>query len=161
MATSKPVLIFIPGAWHTPEYFSDVVEKLESYGYECHALRLPSVGGDDTTTVADDAAFIRKTTLPIIEAGKKVVLVMHSYGGVPGTESVKGGLAQKDREAIGRNGGVVGLVYLASFLIPEQCSINTFLGSMPDWITRQVSFFLAEFQLQLGARTKLSRRLNS
>lgn len=139
MALMKPTLVFIPGAWHTPEYFSDVIEPLKMSGYECHPLRLPSVGGDDTKTAADDATHIRSTTLPLVEAGKQVVLIMHSYGGIPGTESVKGGLAKIDREAVGKQGGVIGLVYLTSFLIDEQQSLNTTLKSMPDWIKPEVS----------------------
>lgn len=138
MAFEKPTLVFIPGAWHTADYYEGVIAQLKEHGYEVHALRLPSVGGDETTTVADDAAYIQKTTSALAAEGKEILLVMHSYGGIPGTESAKG-LLQKDRAAEGQKGGIVGLVYLTAFLLPEGLSMWQFLGGMPDWVVYNVS----------------------
>ncbi|KAJ9294966.1 hypothetical protein DTO271G3_6528 [Paecilomyces variotii] len=133
MHTQKPVPVFIPGAWHTPEYFTGVINKLKALGYETHALLLPSVGGEGIVTATDDADFIRKTTASLVEEGKDVLMVMHSYGGIPGTESTKG-LLKKERELEGKKGGIVGLVYMTAFLLPEGQSLGSFLGGYDNWI---------------------------
>ncbi|RFU24005.1 hypothetical protein B7463_g12330, partial [Scytalidium lignicola] len=78
-------------------------------------------------------AHIQKTTSELVAQGKEVVLVMHSYGGIPGTESAKG-LLKKDRAAEQKAGGIVSLVYIASFLLPQGESLASFLGSMPPWV---------------------------
>jgi pimeloyl-ACP methyl ester carboxylesterase len=136
----KPTLVFIPGAWHGPEAFETVISQLKGHGYPVTALHLPSVGGDLSTTMTDDAAYIQKAVSPLVEDGKEVVLVMHSYGGVPGTESVKG-LSKKEREAAGKEGGVASLVYLTSFLLVPGLSLAAFLNNqMPPWITFDVSY---------------------
>ncbi|KAL2811947.1 hypothetical protein BJX63DRAFT_397656 [Aspergillus granulosus] len=51
---------------------------------------------------------------------------MHSYAGIPGTESVKG-FARKDLAAQGKQGGVVSLVYIAAFPVPAGASVTSFL----------------------------------
>lgn len=63
---------------------------------------------------------------------------MHSYAGVPGTESVKG-FARKDLAAQGKKGGVVGLVYLSSFIVPAGASVATLLpGGLDSFMTIEV-----------------------
>ena len=53
------------------------------------------------------------------------------------------GLVKKDREAAGKKGGVVGLVYLSSFIIAEgeslQSSMGTGAGGLPDYVQVHVS----------------------
>lgn len=90
-------------------------------------LTLLSVGGPTSTTVADDAAYIQKRYLDdLISQGKEVVVVMHSYGGIPGTESVKG-RTRRDMTAQAKKGGVVALIYMAAFLISAGQSVDSSL----------------------------------
>ncbi|KAL1967164.1 hypothetical protein VTN77DRAFT_3455 [Rasamsonia byssochlamydoides] len=131
--SQKPTLVFLPGAWHTPECFEKVMAQLKALGYPTTTTQLPSVGGKVSTTMTDDAAHINKFLSQLVDDGKDVVLIMHSYSGIPGTESVKG-LAKKDRQAAGLPGGIVALVYIAAFLLPQGQSLVSFLGSMPDWV---------------------------
>ncbi|KAJ9272668.1 hypothetical protein DTO212C5_1395 [Paecilomyces variotii] len=128
----KPTILFIHGAWHTPEYFNPVIDKLEKLDYPCCTVSLPSAGGNDSATAKDDAAVIRKKISELVSDGKEVVLSMHSYGGIPGTMSAEGFLRQ-DREKEGNRGGVISLVYIAAFLLPEGSSLVSVLG-MPPWI---------------------------
>lgn len=65
---------------------------------------------------------------------------MHSYGGIPGTESVKG-LARKDLAAQGRKGGVISLIYQSAFLVPAGASVESFLpGGLDRYMIIDVSF---------------------
>jgi pimeloyl-ACP methyl ester carboxylesterase len=138
VTANKPTIILVHGAWHTHEYWSPVIEQLKEHGYASRAVSLPSVGGKLTTTMPDDAAHIQKTLSELVENGEDIVVVMHSYGGLPGTESVKGFL-KKEREVEGKNGGVVSLVYVSAFLVPEGFSLASFLGEMPEWVKFDVS----------------------
>ena len=47
--------------------------------------------------------------------GKDVILISHSYSGVPMTESSKG-LGKKEREAKGLKGGIVRLGYMTALV---------------------------------------------
>ncbi|KAL5331283.1 hypothetical protein ACEPPN_000813 [Leptodophora sp. 'Broadleaf-Isolate-01'] len=85
-------------------------------------------------TFQEDAAFIHSTLLQLVEQGKDVVLAMNSYGGFPGTEATKG-LSKGEREKGGKEGGVVALVYLASFIPPVGTSLRGSIGeNLPDSI---------------------------
>lgn len=63
----------------------------------------------------DDAAQIHALLASLADQGKEVVLVMHSYGGMPGTESVKG-VSLTERRAQGKPGGVSQLLYVACII---------------------------------------------
>ena len=111
--------MLIPGAWHTAESYYILVPILESAGYQVTAINLISVGAEPPVQSLDpDIQHIRSTILPLIEQGKDVIVVMHSFGGIPGSSSLKG-LSRSERFAQGLPGGVVGLVYLCAWVIPE------------------------------------------
>ncbi|TGJ81787.1 hypothetical protein E0Z10_g6957 [Xylaria hypoxylon] len=117
----KPTIIIVPGSFALPEFYKEVVDGVVANGLEIRTLHLPSSGtasnqgreGDWLPTVYDDAAFIADEVTRLADSSKDVVLVTHSYGGVPGTQSMKG-LAKTAREAEGKPGGVVKLAYLTS-----------------------------------------------
>lgn len=116
--TEKPTILLIPGAWHQGSAFEPVAHILRAQEYQAETITLPSAGGPTSTTAYDDAEHIRKTYLnDLVAQGKEIIIVMHSYGGIPGTECVKG-LARRDLAAQGKNGGVVSLIYLSAFLVP-------------------------------------------
>jgi hypothetical protein len=61
-----------------------------------------------------------------------VVVVMHSYGGLVGSNAVTMELSFSHREASGMPGGVVRLFYLAAFVLGEgQSALGTF-GESPN-----------------------------
>ncbi|KAL2832213.1 alpha/beta-hydrolase [Aspergillus pseudoustus] len=127
MATAKPTILLIPGAWHQGHTFEPVAKILREQGYEAETITLPSVGGLASTTAYDDAKHIQDNYLSkLVAGGKEIIIVMHSYAGIPGTESVEG-FARKDLAAQGKQGGVVGIVYMAAFLVPPGASVASFL----------------------------------
>ncbi|KAI0421083.1 Alpha/beta hydrolase fold-1 [Xylaria grammica] len=124
-SSPKPTIVLIPGSFALPEYYKGIVDGVVANGLEIHALHLPSVGtgpnegreGDVLPTLYDDAAHIAEEITRLADNGEDVILVTHSYGGAPGTQSVKG-LAKKAREAEGKPGGLIRLAYLTS-LVPS------------------------------------------
>lgn len=65
----------------------------------------------------DDAAQIAQVVEKLADEGKEVIVLGHSYGGVPVTESVKG-LSKEERQKQGKKGGIIWLAYMTC-LVPE------------------------------------------
>jgi pimeloyl-ACP methyl ester carboxylesterase len=79
----------------------------------------------------DDADHIHKTIAGLADQGNSVILVVNSYGGIPGTQAVKG-LSKAERAGYGKAGALVGIVYLSSFIAEEGGCINEIMaGKMP------------------------------
>ncbi|KAF2475686.1 alpha/beta-hydrolase [Lindgomyces ingoldianus] len=116
---NPPTIVFIPGSFCPPFFYDDSIQKpIVSRGYEMHVLQYPSIGykPNSLPTMADDAAFISAEVAKVADEGKDIVLVAHSYGGIPASESVKG-LSKADRKKAGKKGGVVRLAYMTA-LVP-------------------------------------------
>jgi alpha-beta hydrolase superfamily lysophospholipase len=118
--TPKPTLVFCPGAWHTPSCFAPTTDLLSAAGYQISLVSLQSVGselrGEDPQQNWDaDIAAIRATVIPHLDRGEDVVLVVHSYGGLIGSEAAKG-LDRKSRDQDGQ-GAIIAMAYLASVVL--------------------------------------------
>ncbi|KAH8811361.1 Alpha/beta hydrolase fold-1 [Xylogone sp. PMI_703] len=118
MPETKPTIILVPGAWHTPNGYDPILPFLHASGFKSTSVHLPSIGvSPGLPNFLGDVEAIRKVALGLIELGKEVVIVSHSYGGVPTSEAVRG-LGKKDRQAQGLPGGVILLIYIAA-IVPE------------------------------------------
>lgn len=127
MATPKPTILLIPGLWHTPECFDALRTELGEHDYETVSRQLPSIDCADPSnhSAQSDADFIRSQLLsPLLDSGKRVVVVMHSYGGIPGSAAAYG-LSEEERKKEGLKGGVVGLIFVASYVIPVEKTCST------------------------------------
>ncbi|KAK6836575.1 alpha/beta-hydrolase [Apiospora arundinis] len=120
-----PAVVIIPGASGLPKLYQGVIDAVKERGIEnVQALHLLSVGLESGArpgpppTMYDDAALIAEHVTKLADAGHDVVLVAHSYGGVPTTQSVKG-LSKAARQEQGLPGGIVRIGYMTT-LIPEQ-----------------------------------------
>lgn len=80
---------------------------------------LPSVGAVPAKyDFTEDVEAIRECAARLVEAGDDTVVVLHSYSGLPGGEALKG-LGKAEREKQGLKGGVIRLVYIMSWIVPE------------------------------------------
>lgn len=127
MSAVKPILIFVPGAWHTPEAYRPTTSILERAGYTTVKVPLPSIDSESKglgpqQNWNDDVAAIRSELVKHIEAGQNVVLIVHSYSGTVGSEACRG-LGKEYREAQDLPGGVVKLVYIAAFVLDTGHSV--------------------------------------
>lgn len=131
---SKPTVVFVPGAWHTPEVYNQVMELLKNYDYPTIGLPLPSVGATPAhTDFLGDVKCIRDCITELVNGGKEVMLVSHSYAGMPATEAPIG-LGKKAREEKGLPGGVVRLIYIMAFAMPEGFQPTAGGAQFPDWM---------------------------
>ena len=69
--------------------------------------------------------------------GKEVVLAMHSYGGLPGGGAVSG-LEKRSCEAMGKKGGVVAMIWMASFVVSKGVALSE-MAEKTDWTVIHVS----------------------
>ncbi|KAJ4388021.1 hypothetical protein N0V93_008626 [Gnomoniopsis smithogilvyi] len=116
---SLPTLILIPGAYTPHTIYNDFLPLLRAHNIEAYALPLQTVGRRPLPAphMYDDAAFIATEVRKLVDLGKRVVLLGHSYGGVPISQCTEG-LSVKERAAEGKKGGVARLVYLTA-LVPR------------------------------------------
>ena len=122
------------------------MDLLEADDYETNCPDQPSTGAmPATVTLYEDAQTIHSTLADLIEPqGKNVIVVMHSYGGVVGTEAVGETLVAEQCQAKGLSVSVTHLVYLCAFLLSEDNSLgSTFGGQLPPFIKTEVSDLLS------------------
>ncbi|KAH7310607.1 Alpha/beta hydrolase fold-1 [Stachybotrys elegans] len=119
----RPTIVSIPGASSLPIFSDRLVAAVTSRGYTIHTLQLPSVGLSEgpqegpPSSMYDDAALISSHVSKLADAGQDILLVTHSYGGTPATESLRG-LSKRSRRDQDLPGGVIGIAYITSF-VPE------------------------------------------
>jgi hypothetical protein len=131
---SKPVLVFIPGAWHSPEGFETIISKLTPLGYKCIALPLQAVVKQPAVKdLQPDINALREVVMKESDAGNDIVVVGHSWGGIVVTGALDG-LGKVQREQEGKSGGVFKIAYLCAFTPLENVSlIDTQGGQIPDF----------------------------
>ncbi|KAI0908724.1 Alpha/beta hydrolase fold-1 [Ustulina deusta] len=134
---SKPYFLLATGSFVPAPFYDDLVDRMRAHGYDMKALQLPTVGlapgqGRDTppATMYDDAALIAKEVESLADTGREIILVGHSYGGMPATESTKG-LSVQERQKEGKKGGIVRLAYKTVLLTSPGHSASEVLAPEP------------------------------
>jgi pimeloyl-ACP methyl ester carboxylesterase len=119
---AKPTIVFVPGFWEGPAVFASLATTLESplQDYPTLGITLPSTGkiSPDNENLQADVRSIRKQIEPLVEAGKDIILVMHSAGGFLGSNAIEGWSLDARKKA-GKQGGIKKLVFLAAGISPE------------------------------------------
>ena len=143
MDEKKPTFVLVPGAFHLHSSFDQVIAELHSANYETRAGTLKSVN-DANASVSDDVTFLREELLlPLIEKGKDVVVVFHSYAGIPGSAAIRG-LSKSERTSQGQKSGIIGLIYMCSFVPKEGSSLYDMIGGQwAPWQEVHVSLFVS------------------
>jgi pimeloyl-ACP methyl ester carboxylesterase len=125
----NPAIVIVPGSFSPASMYSNLVDALQKHNYNVRVVELPSVGDSDSATgktMYDDAKAIQATLA--LFSGRDIVIVAHSYGGVPATEASKGFL-----KVDGKEGGVVKIVYMTAVVPLEgaNAQITTQSGDEP------------------------------
>ncbi|KAJ5712462.1 hypothetical protein N7493_008930 [Penicillium malachiteum] len=115
MATPKPDILIVCGAWHVPANYDKLRGLLESQGLTVHVPHLPTVNCSRPPTVDmyTDSDLIAKNVTDIADAGRSIVVLMHSYGGMVGTNGLSE-LGFETRQQQGLPGGVTRLIYMTA-----------------------------------------------
>lgn len=149
-AASAPAIVLVPGSFSPPHFYEAVASALRNdHGFDTvTVIDMPSVGRHDSkkgrltepASMQDDAAEIRRVAGNFIDQGRDVVLIPHSYGGIPATEAVKGIASKDGLESVpGGKSGITTLVYVTSVVPRVGQSCLEVMGGVPDFLTMNVS----------------------
>jgi pimeloyl-ACP methyl ester carboxylesterase len=119
--TDRATLVLIHGAWHGPWVWARVEPHLMSAGWRVITIKLPSVadGSEPHIGMMADADVIRRR---LVDIDEPVVVVAHSYAGVPVSQGAAGLL------------NVRHIIYLAAFQLDIGDSLLSVLrGETPSW----------------------------
>lgn len=137
---TKTSFLIVPGSFATASLYDGLVNALKGQGHEARAIDLPSANDGSrlpAPTADDDAQHIQKEVTENLDHEtnpSNVVVMLHSYSGVPGSSALKG-LSKADRSAVGKSTAVIGVMYLAAFVTPLGQSNRAWLSShdaMPE-----------------------------
>ncbi|AWW41334.1 alpha/beta fold hydrolase [Streptomyces cadmiisoli] len=110
--TAPPTLLLVHGAWHGGWCWDRLRAAMEAEGVDTRTVDLPSAGG--LGGIAEDTRVVREALAAM--AGP-VVVVAHSYGGIPAGQ------------AVADAPDVVRVVYLAAFQLDVGESLLGFYGA--------------------------------
>src|SRR5690242_4336414 len=116
----KSTLVLIPGSFLPSTHYIPLLAHLPP-GTKSHILDPPSYHTKRPgapPTMADDASFVASFLSQLADAGEEVVLVAHSYGGMPASECLRG-LSTESRANEGKRGGVRRLGYVTA-VVPKE-----------------------------------------
>jgi pimeloyl-ACP methyl ester carboxylesterase len=118
----KPTLLLVHGAWMGPWQWDFLIPEFNRLGIPYEKAALPSCGpeGGPLGSLQDDAAAIEAAAL---EAGDDVIVVAHSYAGVPTSQAVFGPNVRQ-------------IVYLGAFMPDDGRSLVSYLppGEFPPFV---------------------------
>lgn len=126
----RPTLIFVHGAWHTPEFWKLVIPDLEADGHRCVHPQLIFCGTEHPIdSIKPAIEQVQSLISAEVSSGRDVILITHSFGGSVGSSAVKG-LTRKDPSNLtsSSTGRVVGLIQIAAFLPPTGVSLHDVLA---------------------------------
>ncbi|KAF5686886.1 hypothetical protein FDENT_5613 [Fusarium denticulatum] len=142
-----PHVVIVPTSFAPPSLYSKLVESLAQHALETTVIDLPSVGLRDTLPAAsmeEDAEHIKTVTTKLADEGHDIILVMHSYGGICGTESTAE-VSKAERQVSGKPGGIVHLVYISSPVPEMGGSVKTMMGdNMPHFMKLEGDYLISE-----------------
>lgn len=146
-----PTLVLVPGAFGTPASYDKLLPYFEQAGLPTVAGPYPSCNPDDpsSATASKDIEYLHESVLlPLLEQGKDVIILAHSYGGVVAGGAAKG-LDKPTRNSQGHAAGVTGLIYVAGNITLENESLAEAVGgAYPPFIKLdKVSPSLATYYL--------------
>jgi thioesterase domain-containing protein len=130
---SNPSIVIVPGAWHRPAHFQGLIDELAKVNYDAVGVTLPSVDSNPPlASWEQDAQAVREAIMERLDAGKDVIVLAHSFGGIAMSEAAKG-LGKKGRAAQGLRGGIIKLVYMCAMALPGgQTHIGQLIPQTPE-----------------------------
>ncbi|KAK7740483.1 hypothetical protein SLS53_005326 [Cytospora paraplurivora] len=122
-SATKPTVLLLQGTFQNPDIYYKFAQLIESRGFPVVQPSFPSLTDHhdpDFTkkTLDDDIQVVETTIRKLVEhEGKRVLVFMHSYGGLVGAEAIPDDLTFASRNERDLPGGVAYLFYLAGFVL--------------------------------------------
>ena len=141
MSSPKPIIVLIPGSFGSVACYNRMKPFLK--GYEFVDVALPSADPEDALSVTcqKDISHVRDVYMqPLMDQGKDVVVVAHSYGGV--VSACCKGLDRVARASQGQKGGVIGLILIAANIVLENESVGTAFAKLTGAPEFEIPFWI-------------------
>ncbi|KPI41920.1 uncharacterized protein AB675_5297 [Cyphellophora attinorum] len=150
--SSNPTIFVIPGGACPVVFYNDLVSTLTKQGFEAETHNLRSYTDDPKNAepqgLTEDAAYMHEKIEALVDQGKEVVVVGHSYGGLVTTDAAHG-LSKAERARAGKRGGIVRIIYLSCIVgAVGSNSTETCAGRLPEFDFMQPSEENPEFLRQ-------------
>lgn len=93
-APNTPTFVIFPGHWHTTAHLLPLTKALDARSIPSKTVQLytvgrkPAIAGVKPPRYSDDVSVIYAGVVQELFEGRDVVLVLHSYAGIPGAEAV-------------------------------------------------------------------------
>ncbi|KAK3676575.1 hypothetical protein LTR78_003349 [Recurvomyces mirabilis] len=135
MPSTPPTIILAHAAFHQPAHYIDFTAALGGVGLtEYRIPQLPSSSTSPPTAdaLAQDVKVLSKTIRSCLTSGRDVLLVAHSYGGVPLSEALGeiGGAAGGKGDA-----KVLGVVFVAAIVPSEGENMGSAMKTgVAEWV---------------------------
>lgn len=116
----KATIVLIPGSFLHSSHYEPTLAPLRASGLTIHVLDPPCFHAKKPgplPSMYDDSSFVGEFITELADRGEEVVLVAHSYGGMPASECVRG-LSVDARRKEGKQGGVVRLAFVTA-VVPK------------------------------------------
>lgn len=136
-ATNQTTLILSHGAFSTQFHyqpFLNAVQKNTCFSRTLFVQQSSSNANPPPNSFEADIELLHETIRRELTAGRDVLLVCHSYGGIPGCEALAD-LPEKAVEGKGKLGRVLGIVFVSAFIADAGQSLVT-AQNVPaaDWV---------------------------
>ncbi|CAN8105479.1 unnamed protein product [Discula destructiva] len=136
---TQRAIVLVTASFTVPELYDEITNAVAAAKIPIKALHLPSTGtgpglgreGVQPPSMLEDAAFVSAELEKLADAGTEIVLVAHSYGGIPASQCTKR-LTRAERQAEGKAGGVVRIAYIAALVPDFGVSSMDMLAGMPE-----------------------------
>lgn len=134
----KPTILLVQGSFQLPEAYGKLVSALRSRGFPVVQPGLPSLSDHDSPDfakrdLADDSRAIEtEAKRLVVDEGKNVMVVMHSYGGLVGSDAIPENLSLQSRRRAGLAGGVCRLFFFTAVILDEGKSVLGTFGESPN-----------------------------
>jgi len=130
--SSKPTLVWIPGAWHSPDCYDPTLNELGDFEHAKSAHKSCSASPPLASKQPDIDAH-GAVTRGVLDKGNDAVLICHSYGGLPAAHVVD----ELSRAALGPGKPAVrGLIFVCAFALPPGRAITPIAPELkwPPWV---------------------------
>jgi pimeloyl-ACP methyl ester carboxylesterase len=164
--SSLPLIVLIHGSWHQPSCFTKIRTLLSNQGYTVLCPTLPtndsSPQRNPLATHETDIASLHTQLLPYLDDGHEALLVGHSYGAIPAMGCILGNSVE-ERVALGKKGGIMGMVFLSGFAFPVR-GMKLLSAMDVNWIEIQVplppppSLYTHKLPMILTAQGRMGHR---
>ncbi|KAK4162844.1 Alpha/beta hydrolase family-domain-containing protein [Cladorrhinum sp. PSN259] len=147
--SNLPTLVLVHGSWHGPICYDPIIKLLQGkHKLKCIAITLPSTTGNPDATLKDDIDTAREAISHETDAGRDVIVIAHSFGGMVSNSALRGFAQPRDAvetSPSATTGHVIGLVLIASgFTLTGLAFLDLFFGRPPPFLRANKATGLAE-----------------